>query len=429
MTRDRRAFLAAVGSAAVGGCLGSRSDPDAADETDTTGTESTETNMTEPNTPTDDRGPTGTETPLRSPTDRRETPTETETPTEAQSPTETETPTDTPTETPPDEVTIGFAGDAMVGRTLNPIYGDEGVDPASVWSADLRTQLQSLDGVCCNLECCLSVRGERFPNRAYYFRGDPDWAVPALEAGNVTCTALANNHAMDFGPVALTDTIDSLDEAGIHNAGTGASPSAAWAPATFTVGGLDVAVVSFSDEYEVYAATDERGGIAWARSDPDNERTQRLVGDAIDRAQATDPDLLVVSVHWGENWIERPSDRLVSFGHWLVDRGADLVHGHSAHCVQAVERYGDGVVLHDTGDLVDDFGIKDDLGNDKSYVFEVTVADGEIGGIRLTPIHIDDGARLATEAEAAWLRETMRDRSSPFETTYERDGDGLVVDL
>ncbi|WP_266080950.1 CapA family protein [Haladaptatus caseinilyticus] len=326
------------------------------------------------------------------------------------------------------KTTIGFAGDAMVGRGLNHIYGEKDVEPATIWG-DFQPRLQSLDGVFCNLECSLSNRGDRFPDRVYYFQGDPEWAVPALTAGNVQFTALSNNHSMDFGAVALTDTIDVLSEAGIENAGTGKTPAAAWEPATFSVGGLDVAVVSFSDEYEFYAATDDRPGIAWAETDPENPETQRLVGNAIERAQSGNPDLLIVSVHWGKNWIERPSDQLVSFGHWLVDQGVDLVHGHSAHVVQAVEQYSDGVILHDTGNLVDDFGIKDDLGNDKSYLFEVTLTDGEFDKIRLVPFHIDDGVRPANKSEAAWLRKTMRDRSEPFETTYERDGDGLVVRL
>ncbi|MHB9286311.1 CapA family protein [Halobacteriales archaeon Cl-PHB] len=324
--------------------------------------------------------------------------------------------------------TIGFAGDAMVGRTLNGIYGADGVDPASIWG-DFQSRLQSVDGVCCNLECCLSTHEERYPGQAFYFRGDPEWAVPALEAGNVAFTALANNHAKDFGAEALLDTKRVLGEVDIAVAGTGRDPETAWKPAKFSVGHLDVAVVSFSDHYGYWAAREEPPGIAWARTDYENPTTRRLVGDAIDRAKATDPDLLVVSVHWGENWVERPSDRLVAFGHWLVDQGVDLVHGHSAHVVQGIEQYGDGVILHDTGDLVDDFGIKGRLGNDKSYLFELTVEGDDFDRIRLVPFHIDDGVRPADDREAAFLRNTMRDRSNPFDTTYERQGDGLVVDL
>lgn len=78
---------------------------------------------------------------------------------------------------------------------------------------------------------------------------------------------------------------------------------------------------------------------------------------------------------------------------------------------------------------MDDFGVKGNLGNDKSYLFEVTLEGGDFEEIRLVPIAIDNGVSLASHDESAWLRETMRERSEPFETTYERDGDGLVVQL
>jgi len=378
--QSRRAFLTTIGSVAVAGCTG-------------TGRPSRYTTTT--------TSPT---------TNRDESPT-----------TESTTTTEHPA-----TATIGFGGDTMVGRTLNDIYGQDGVDPASIWG-DLESRLAGLDGVCCNLECCLSTRGERFPGRAYYFRGDPAWAIPALTAGNIRFASLANNHTLDYGVTALTDTIDQLEDAGIAVAGAGQTPTKAREPATFTAGGIDVAVVSLADRSAVYEVSDDRAGIAYAETDPDNEETQQVVGDAIAQARAADPDLLVVSIHWGPNWVERPKDRLVAFGHWLVDQGVDLVHGHSAHVVQGIEQYEDGVILHDTGDLVDDFGVKDDLGNDKSFLFEVTVTGGDITEIRLVPTYIDDGVTTANPEQAAWLRETMRRRSKPFDTTYERDGQALVV--
>lgn len=380
MDRDRRAFLTAVGTVTVGGCIGNVTDL----------TPSDATSPSDDHTATDDG--------------------------------------DSSDHRVRHETTIGFAGDTMVGRDLNQIYGQEDVDPATIWG-DLQPRLQSLDGVCCNLECCLSKRGERFPDRAYYFRGDPEWAVPALSAGNIRFAALANNHAMDFGAVALTDTIDVLGEEGIEVAGAGETPTAARAPATFSVDDVDISVISFTDRSKVYGATEDRPGTAYVEIDPKSSKTRRIVGKAIERARSTNPDLLVASVHWGVNWIEHPSDRLVAFGHWLVDQGVDLVHGHSAHVVQAIEEYDNGVILHDTGDLVDDFGIKGDLGNDKSYLFEVTLEGGDFEEVRLVPIAIDNGVSRASEGEAAWLRETMRDRSEPFETIYERDGDGFVVPL
>lgn len=97
--------------------------------------------------------------------------------------------------------------------------------------------------------------------------------------------------------------------------------------------------------------------------------------------------------------------------------------------MQAIEQYDDDIILHDTGDLVDDFGAEDDLGNNKSYLFEVTVRGRELARIRLVPFFINDGVYPASEIDADWLRKTMRERSEPFETTYERAGDGFVVEL
>jgi poly-gamma-glutamate synthesis protein (capsule biosynthesis protein) len=37
-----------------------------------------------------------------------------------------------------------------------------------------------------------------------------------------------------------------------------------------------------------------------------------------------------------------------------MERGVDVIHGHSAHVVQAIERYGNGVVLYGTGNCIDD---------------------------------------------------------------------------
>lgn len=254
MDRTRRTFLTTAGAATLGGCLGAPK--------------------------------------LLPSSSRTESPNPPDTATEEPTTTADEA-TDTPEHT---ETTIGFAGDTMVGRTLNEIYGQDDVDPATIWG-EFQSRLQSLDGVCCNLECCLSTRGERHPHRAYYFRGDPDWAVPALTAGNIQFTALANNHAMDYGEVSLLDTIDVLDEAGIEAAGTGKTAEHAWAPTTFTIGDLDIAAISFSDQANTYAATEDDPGIAWARTNPENAETQQVISQAIDNAQQSDPDLLIASVH------------------------------------------------------------------------------------------------------------------------------------
>src|SRR6056297_1807168 len=131
---------------------------------------------------------------------------------------------------------LGLTGDVMLGRLVNEAQQDR--PPTAVWG-DLLPALRELDGLLVNLECCLSTRGSKWrrTRRAFHFRADPDWAIPALEAAGTSYCSLANNHVLDFEEPALLDTLDALDEAGIPRAGAGRTKEEAFAPASFAIGG------------------------------------------------------------------------------------------------------------------------------------------------------------------------------------------------
>ena len=321
---------------------------------------------------------------------------------------------------------LGFVGDVMLGRGVNDAHEDG--PPGAVWG-DVLPRLEDLDGLFLNLECCLSTRGERTPNRGYYFRADPGWAVPALARAGTAWAGLANNHVLDYGPRAFADTLDALDDAGIPHAGAGPDRPAAFAPASVAVGDLDVAVVAVTDRAPAYAAGRFAPGTAYVpmRGTP---LTRDAITSAIRNAKADSPDLLVVSLHWGPNWTTEPAARYRRLARWLVDAGADVVHGHSAHVPQGVETYRGRPILHDAGDFVDDYALVGDLHNDRSVLVEVDVEDGRPAALRLRPVVIEDEAvHLASEGPAAWIRERMRARSTPFGTEFEREGETLRCDL
>ncbi len=324
---------------------------------------------------------------------------------------------------------VGFVGDVMLGRSVTDRWA--GDDPVGVWGATLE-RLARLDGLVANLECCLSDRGQRWPDKSYYFRADPAFAVPALRAAGLSVAGLANNHTLDFGTTALADTRAHLGDAGVAAAGAGPDRSAAVEPAVVEAGGLTVATVAFTDQWPSYAAGEGQPGTAYAPLDPTVASTRRLVGGALDRARETDPDpdLVVASLHWGPNWETEPDTTQEAFARWLVDRGADVVHGHSAHVLQGVEVYRGRPILYDCGDFVDDYVHKEGLHNKRSALFELVVRDGTLDRLRLVPVEIErEAVHPAGAGAAAWLRETMRGRSSAFGTTVERAGDGLSIPL
>ncbi|MFC4450629.1 CapA family protein [Halorussus aquaticus] len=332
---------------------------------------------------------------------------------------------------------LGFTGDVMLGRKVDEAQRRQNRPVTAVWG-DLTERLRSLDALFVNLECCLSTRGERWTrtHRPFHFRADPDWAVPALDAAGVEWANLANNHLLDFGETALLDTLDRLDSAGIARSGAGEDREAARAPATVEVGDADdtaahdlrIAFVSATDNTPEFAAGPDGPGTAYLDLSEETQARETME-EMLARARRTDPDLLVASLHWGPNMVEEPADHFRRFGRWLAERGVDVVHGHSAHVFQAVEVHEGTPVLYDCGDFVDDYAVDSASRNDRSFLFEVEVEDGEISELRLVPTEIDDFAVGEASAEAAeWSRKRMRELSAEFGTRFETDGEELVLE-
>lgn len=324
---------------------------------------------------------------------------------------------------------IGLVGDLMLGRSVAERWADAD-DPAGVWGATLPL-LRDLDALVGNLECCVSDRGERWPDKTYYFRSPPSFAVPALEAAGASFVSLANNHVLDYREAALRDTRTHLADAGITRAGAGTTLDEAIEPATFEAGDATVAAFGLTDRSTAFAATDAAPGTAFARLDPAVRRTRALVGEVLDRVAAREPDLVVASLHWGPNWETEPRAVHERFGRWLVDQGVDAVHGHSAHVLQGVEVYRGRPIVYDAGDFVDDYldyADREGVRNKRSALFELVVRDGDLAALDVVPTAIDDEtAALADEKVAAWVRRVVAERSAPYDT--EVDGtDGMPAD-
>ena len=335
-----------------------------------------------------------------------------------------------------DATRIGFVGDLMLGRSVADRWADAD-DPEGVWGSTL-PRLRELDALVGNLECCVSDRGERWPDKTYYFRSPPSFATPALEAAGASFVSLANNHVLDYREPALRDTRRRLADADIARAGAGRDADAALEPATFEAGDLTVAAFGLTDQSTAFAATAAGPGTAFARLDPAVRETRAIVGDVLGRVAETEPDVVVASLHWGANWETEPRAVHERFGRWLVEQGVDVVHGHSAHVLQGVEVYEGRPIIYDAGDFVDDYvSYRDREGvyNKRSALFELVVRDGRPVALDVLPTDVaDETASLADGEVARWVRHTLAERSAPYDTAVEgvdgeRDGGRLRIPL
>ena len=203
--------------------------------------------------------------------------------------------------------------------------------PESLFAAELVDVVHQADLCLLNLECCISARGKPAPGKIFHFRAPP-WATQALTHLGVNCVTLANNHALDFGQDALLDTLAHLDTAGIQAVGAGSDLERARAPAVFEANGFRLAVLAVTDHPPDYAAGPELGGVAYAdlRRDPAPEWVS-------ERIAAVDADAVLVTPHWGPNMASDPVAHVRQAGPRLIQAGATVVAGHSAHVFQGVE--------------------------------------------------------------------------------------------
>jgi poly-gamma-glutamate capsule biosynthesis protein CapA/YwtB (metallophosphatase superfamily) len=241
-------------------------------------------------------------------------------------------------------LTVSASGDVMGDRRVAQFMARRG--GAAVFS-QVRPLFQNADIGFVNLESPVSLRGTRNTLKSITFRSPPA-LVEGLAAAHINVVSLANNHALDYGPVALADTISYLDASGIAHSGAGANLAAARAPALLTTPAGNVAVLAFTDIIPAgFAATATGAGVSPNASD----RTAML--SAI-RAAAREARYVIVSFHWGIEYSGQVNAEQRSLAHAAIDAGAGLVLGAHPHVLQGLEVYRGKLIAYSLGNFVFD---------------------------------------------------------------------------
>ncbi len=312
---------------------------------------------------------------------------------------------------------LGLAGDTMLGRSVASAL--RSAPAATLFAPEVVDAAHEADLLVLNLECCVSMRGTPWPDpdKPFFFRAPPI-AVEALSLLGVDCVTLANNHALDFGAEALLDTFELLDAAGIAWVGAGADPERARAPAVLESGGFRLGVIGLTDHPQEYAVTADRPGVAYAdlgRGLPD------WVSQALRTVSA---DAVLVSPHWGPNMVSEPLRRVRRAAAELLDAGATLVAGHSAHVFHGVERR----IIYDLGDFIDDYATDPVLRNDLGLFFLVTLEEQTPVRLEALPLKLEYCRTRAADGEdAAWIARRFREACSGLGTDVGEEDGRLVV--
>jgi poly-gamma-glutamate synthesis protein (capsule biosynthesis protein) len=327
---------------------------------------------------------------------------------------------------PPVERTLALTGDVMLGRLANEALLRYG--PAYPWGNTLPA-LQAADLVLVNLECVIARGGRpwtRWP-KVFHFRGDPV-ALTALQLAGIDGVTLANNHVLDYEEDALLEMLGLLEQSGMAYTGAGRSDEEARRPALLQARGLRVGVVAFTDNESGWAAGPAAAGTNWIPMTLE-EQSLAPVREGISHARAAGAEVVIVSLHWGPNMVQRPSPLFRAFAHAVIDAGADLLCGHSAHIFQGIEVYRGRPIIYDAGDFVDDYAVDPTLRNDWGLLFRVHVAETTVRRIELDPVLIANcRVNFATGATHQAIAERIHALAAEMGTRVHRTGDRLWIE-
>jgi poly-gamma-glutamate synthesis protein (capsule biosynthesis protein) len=233
-----------------------------------------------------------------------------------------------------------------------------------------------------NLETAVTTRGTPEPKQ-FHFRTPPA-AFDAVKAAGLDVVSLANNHTLDYGQVGLQDTLAAASAAGVPVVGAGMNVDAAYAPWITTVEGVRIAVLGFTQITELagtWVATDTRAGLAMAITNAQIERASASI-----RAAKTQADVVVVYMHWGQEYNECPIALQRTAAAAFAAAGATMIVGTHSHVMQGDGWLGQTYVAYGLSNFV--WWYNDAASNDTGVV-RVTLSGSTVAKNEFIPAYID----------------------------------------
>lgn len=252
----------------------------------------------------------------------------------------------------------------------------------------------------------------------FVLRADPAHVVGLTEAG-IDAVTLGNNHAMDYGPKGLLETLGVLERAGIARCGAGSGFVEAWKAVRLDREGLPrvalISALAFRTSSGLGACTPATASSAGVAALDLGGRLDRKGIDRIQRLVAKHrggADLFVVALHWGNERETLPTAYQVALGRAFVDAGADLVVGHHPHVLQGAEMYKGKPILYSLGNLVSGRP-------STSAIVRVRFEGERVLGLEVLPIRIWGGRATLLLGKAAKAKyEAFRALCSKLRRAY-----------
>lgn len=167
----------------------------------------------------------------------------------------------------------------------------------------------------------------------------PESTIDVVREAGFSVLNLANNHCLQHGTAAFFYTKKVCEDAGIRTIGLRNE-----APSVIDIQGLRFAFFSLCIHIEWYQPDDIRY----------EDNIEKVLGRVEEYHKTNPRDLIVLALHWGDEFASFPSNEQIALAHKFIDIGVDIILGHHPHVFQGIEQYKGALCVYSQGNFVSD---------------------------------------------------------------------------
>jgi poly-gamma-glutamate capsule biosynthesis protein CapA/YwtB (metallophosphatase superfamily) len=223
--------------------------------------------------------------------------------------------------------TIGAIGDILIhDRVYNDAKKENGYDFKPMIS-DVKELLQKPDVLLANQETLLG--GVELGLSSYPSFNSPQEVGDAFIDAGVDIVSTANNHTLDRGEKAILRQIDYFNRVGLPYVGSFKDKTDQQTLRIINKNGIKLAYLSYT--YGTNGIPVPKGKDYLV-----NLIDQEKMKTEIHRAKK-EADVVIMSIHWGNEYQRFPSDQQKVLAQFLVNEGVNIIFGHHPHVLQPME--------------------------------------------------------------------------------------------
>ncbi|WP_249595409.1 CapA family protein [Peribacillus frigoritolerans] len=321
-------------------------------------------------------------------------------------------------------LTMTMVGDVMMGRYVEEVTEKHGYEYLYRYMKPYFTNSDYVSGNYEHTALKEEVSKYKGADTPIHLNSNTSGVEAVKEAG-FSVVSLANNHMMDYEEQGLLDTIDEFKSADMHYVGVGSNTAEAKNSIDYAdVNGVRVATLGFTDVYGKDAVSkNDKAGLL--NSNPD--LLFEMIGKARDAKQGN-ADLVVVNMHWGQEYSTSTTDRQKDLAKAIIDAGADIIIGHHPHVLQSYDVYKDGIIFYSLGNFIFDQGwtrTKD------SAMVQYHLANNGKATIDVVPLQIEEATpRPATSSidKSRVYRQLTKETSEKVQWSKKEDRIEITLD-